>query len=283
MSQSGKLSEHYYTKGSNEMEKRKFTIKEKVALIIIAALMVAAVVVGVVLIVGNTNRVNEELLNTEHTTVEIITEPETETETNADSTEKKAEGNTESKTNSAEQNSNPTEAKNTEPKTTNSTTSKATKSSGTENKTTNKPKDNSLKPEKVVPATNETHASDNILTVNGKKCYVGDTITVAINLKTPVILENYQGYTEFDNRYLEYVSAEMNSGGIYNEKDGVIYYNASILSGIDFTSEGTIYTATFKVKKEGSTQIKNTIQVLTDTNDKPVKLSDCKEEVKIYD
>lgn len=263
------------------MEKRKFTIKEKVALIVLAALMVAAVVVGVVLIVGNTNRANDALLNTEHTTMEIITEAPTETETNADSTEKRADDNTEtatsSKTSSVAENS-PTEAK--------STTSKKPKSSKTTSNSgeTVKPTiDKSIKPDKIVPTENETHASDDILTVNGKKCHVGDTVTVAVNLRTPKILENYQGYTEYDQSCLEYVKLNMNSGGLYNEKDGVIYYNASIISGIDFTSEGTIYTATFKVKKAGSTQIKNTIQILTDTDDKPVKLSDCKEEIKVYD
>lgn len=267
------------------MEKRKFTIKEKVALIILAVLMVAVAVVGAALIIGNTNRANEQLLNTEHTTIDINIETEATTTSDADSTERKADDNTEGKTEAkttssktgpvATKNSNETTA----PK---STTSKNTTSSNSTNNNS-KPKNNIQKPSKIEPATNATHASDNVCTVNGKKCYVGDTVTLAINLKTPVILENYQGYTKFDGRYLEFIDVDMNSGGIYNEQDGVIYYNASILSGIDFTSGGTIYTATFKVKKEGSTEIKNTIQVLTDRNDKPVKLSNCKEEVKVYD
>lgn len=269
------------------MEKRKFTIKEKVALIVIAVLIVAAIVVGAVLIVGNTNKAQNELLNTEHTTVEI-TLPETEAETYADSTEKKADDNTENTTKSkttSSKTSSPETKSATEKNDNNSssTKSKTSKTSKNPSKNVNPTIDTYVKPDKIVPTVNETHASDDICTVNGKKCHVGDTITMAINLKTPVILENYQGFTNFDDSYLEYIALKMNSGGIYNEKHGVIYYNASILSGIDFTSEGTIYTATFKVKKAGSTEIRNTLQILTDQNDVPVKLRDCKEQIKIFD
>lgn len=261
------------------MEKRKLNKTEKIALAIIAVLIVAAIVVGAVLIIGNTNKANEEIQNSEHTTAEIITEAPTATETNADLTEKKADDNTETDTTSKTTSANETSAEksgndSTEAKSTTSKTTSATKE--TVNTT------NRIKPEKVVPETNKTHKSDNVCTINGTKCYVGDTITVAINLKTPAVLENYQGYTEYDRGYLEYLSLNMTSGGIYNEKDGTILYNASVLAGIDFTSEGSIYTATFKVKKAGSTQIKNTIQILTDLNDKPVSLGDCKEEIKVY-
>ncbi len=265
------------------MKKNKFSLKEKIVLTVLVVLMIAAAVVGAVLIVGNTNRANERLMNTEHTTIASAFETEMETASDKDSTERKADGINEkttsakedgAKTSDSEQNNNTTKTK--------STVSKPTKSSGGKGNN-GKPANNAAKPDKVVPATNPTHASDKVCTINGKKCYVGDTVTAAINLKTPVILENYQGYTEYDRNYLEYVSAKMTSGGIYNEKDGIIYYNASILSGIDFTSKGTIYTVSFKVKKEGSTEVKNTIKVLTDRNDKAVKLSDCKEELEIYD
>ncbi|MCH5299148.1 MAG: hypothetical protein J1E96_05220 [Ruminococcus sp.] len=272
------------------MEKRKLTIKEKIALVVIAVLMVATIAVGVVLIVGNTNKAQEELLNTEHTTVEIITQPETEAETNADSTERKANNNTEnkteSKTTSSKTNSSvekSTKSSSSTKSNTKSNTKSSTKSTVSNSKTTSKSKNGALVPEKIRPTVNETHASDNICTVNEKKCFVGDTITMTLNLKTPVVLVNYQGLTEFDNDYLEFIDTEMNSGGICNEKNGVIYYNASILNGIDFTEDGTVYTATFKVKKAGSTEIKNHFQILTDMNDKAVSPSNCRQEIKVYD
>ena len=266
------------------MKKRTFTTVEKVALAVIATLIVAAICVGVVLIVGNTNKANEEIRNSEHTTVETITEAQVETETNADSTEKMAEGNTENKTTSKTTSSKTTSSNqnNSDSTKPDKTTSKTTSSSNTTSNNKQPNNKQPIKPEIIEPDTNKNHNSEKVCTVNGTKCYVGDTITVTVNLKTPVILENYQGYTEFDSSYLDYVNIEMNSGGVYNEKDSVIYYNASILSGIDFTSEGTIFTATFKVKKEGSTEIKNTIQILTDVNDKAVDFNQCKEEVNIY-
>ncbi|MGN1131240.1 MAG: hypothetical protein ACI4Q8_07805, partial [Ruminococcus sp.] len=132
-------------------------------------------------------------------------------------------------------------------------------------------------------SNNSNNNKSKVCKINGTNCNVGDTITVALNMKTPKVLINFQGYTDFDTSYLKFVSAKINvNGGLINCVNNSILYNGvNISKGYDFTTTGTLYTATFKVKKAGSTTIKNTMQVMSDMNMTDVKESDCKISVKV--
>jgi hypothetical protein len=102
-------------------------------------------------------------------------------------------------------------------------------------------------------------------------------------MQTPKVLENFQGFTNYDDSYLEFVSIQGNVSGMFNNKDSVIYYNGSdIMKGFDFTKKGTLYTATFKVLKKGSTEITNTIEVMSDQNSNPVEPGTCEFEFGIF-
>ncbi len=124
----------------------------------------------------------------------------------------------------------------------------------------------------------------NVCKINGTNCKVGDTITVALNMKTPKVLINFQGHTDFDSSYLKFVDANISvNGSVINCVNNSILYNGSNISkGYDFTTTGTLYTATFKVKKAGTTTIKNTMQVMSDMNLDSVKEKDCTISVKVY-
>lgn len=267
-----------------DLKKGRFSTAEKVLLIVLIVLMVAVVAVGAFIIIGNVNRANFEA---ENPTIATVSTDEDFTFATDESTksEDKPEHTDATKKQEPKETATDVTVKS-DTKTTKNTTA-------TEPKATKKPT-NSKKPNNtsattpdaipvVEPTTNSNHNSTEVCKINGTKCYVGDTITVALNVKTPKVLVNFQGYTEYDSSYLKFVSAKANVNGLVNDHNSAIYYNGSDISrGFDFTNTGTLYTATFKVKKAGSTTIKNIMQVLTDMNDTPVKESDCTISVKVY-
>ncbi|MGN1130728.1 MAG: cohesin domain-containing protein [Ruminococcus sp.] len=266
------------------MKKRRFSTTEKVLLIVLIVLMAAVVTVGAVIIIGNVNRANFEA---ENPTIATVSTDEDFTFATDESTKSddKPEVTSSSKENEQEQMATGTTTKSdtkTEKNTTTTeptSTEKATKPKKTNNSSATT--DNGISV--VEPTTNANHNSTEVCKINGTKCYVGDTITVALNLKTPKVLVNFQGYTEYDSSYLKFVSAKANVNGLVNDHNSAIYYNGSDISrGFDFTNTGTLYTATFKIKKAGSTTVKNIMQVLTDMNDTPVKERDCKISVEVY-
>ncbi len=267
-------------------QRRKFTKKEKIALAVLGLLMAVVIAAGTILIVNNVNEANREATNTAHTTIKF-TKPAPTEKIKDGVTEKIIDKKTSSKSGKS---TKATDATASTSKTEEPANTSKTKS---ETKKTEKKKNNTSKPSKkteepdnkipvVTPEKNDTHKSDEKCVINGTTCYVGDTISVTLNLTTPKVLINYQGYTDFDSEYLKIVSAKSNTSGLVNGKANQILYNASDLNGLDFTSKGTIYTATFKVKKAGSTSIKNTFEVLSDMDLKPVSVSSCKSEIVIY-
>lgn len=271
-------------------KQRKFTGKEKAVLAVLIIAMIAVVTVGAVLIVNNVNEANRKATDTQNTTVEITLPETTENNTTADGAEKgekksKTKSKAKSKTSSA---SSQATASRSSAATDSSSAvkSSASKSSSTKSKSSStKSKSSASNGDKIpvrTPDTNSSHASSDVCTVNGVKCYVGDTITMTLNLKTPKVLVNYQGYTTFDDSKLKFVSSDSDAGALVNCKDGIIYYNASVLRGIDFTSSGTVYYAKFKVKKSGSVDISNTFQVLTDMDDNPVNEGKCQVGIEIF-
>lgn len=266
--------------------KRKFTSKEKIALTVLIALMAAVIGVGAYLIIDNVNKANTEATNTTHTTVKIETTAAPETTAEIAATEKSApkaaKKNSDSKASKADKNTSKADKK-TGSKTSSKTKSK-TQSENTSSKKLPKVVDvnnDEGKVSVVTPETNKTHKSGAKCVINGVTCYVGDTISVTLNLKYSKTLVNYQGYTTFDSDYLKFKSVKPNLG-VANNKGNAIYYNASVISGLDFSSEGTIYTAQFTVKKAGKAEIKNTFELLTDTNDKDVSPSSVKDSIKVF-
>lgn len=269
-----------------EKKKRKFTKKEIIALSVLIILMIAVAAVGAVLIVNNVNTANREATNTLNTTIKLETSIATESTVDKAATEKVISGGKKS-SNASSKETTVSETKSTTSK--NSTASSKTaskKSSVKTSKTSNNSKTNSSsggsKISIITPEKNTKHKSDEKCVINGTTCYVGDTIKITLNLTAPKILENYQGYTSFDTSYLTCTSCKSNSGGYVNAKDDKVLYNASVISGMDFRTTGTVYTAEFKVKKAGSTTLKNTWQVLTDINDKDVSPASCKDAIVIF-
>lgn len=262
-------------------KRRKFTTAEKVTLTVLIIIMAAVIGTGAFLIIDNVNTANREATNTTHTTVKIETTAVPDTTAENAATEKTV-SKTEKKKNSSSASSSSTDKSTKKSSTPKTTKSSASKKSDTSTKSTAKSTadDNVKKISIVTPEKNTSHKSNEKCVINGTTCYVGDTISVTLNLKTAKILENYQGYTSFDSDYLTCKSVK--GSGIVNNKGNNIYYNASVITGLDFTSGGTIYTAKFTVNKAGSTEIKNTLEVVTDINDKIINPSSAKDTVKIY-
>lgn len=101
--------------------------------------------------------------------------------------------------------------------------------------------------------------SSEVLSIDGNKYSVGDTVTCRLNVTTPKVVENYQATVTYDSDYLEVTKAKLVSpaaaGGILNYKNaGVIKFNGSNISdGYDYTGGGAIVEITYKVKSAGST------------------------------
>lgn len=172
------------------------------------------------------------------------------------------------------------------PSNTSSNTSSKTTSKSTASKSSSTVKVKGDKVKRVVPEENTKHKSTSTLKVNGKTCYVGDTITAVLNLSSNKSVVNYQGTAKFDNQYLKLKTVKSNNIGLASNKDSEIMYNASTIGGMDFSQTGTIFTATFEVLKSGSTSINNDLEIiseLVDNNIVQLAPSDYKATVDIYD
>lgn len=299
------------------MKKRKFTKGEKTALIVLAIIMALVIGVGAYIIVNNVNNANKEATNTTHTTINLTTQPKTEEikdspEKYADNSKKKdasektaskSENSADNKTSDKNKSSVSGKSEASKKKTTSKSGSGTVKTKKSlkiiQPKKTPKPPKHK-KPKKansqivnqnnasnaqkillVTPKTNKTHKSKEKCVINGTTCYVGDTIKITVNLKYSKILENFQGYSTFDPDYLSCKSVKANIG-LVNNKDENIYFNASVITGLDFTSNGTIYSAEFKVNKPGSTKITNTMEIITDIDEKDVKPSEVQDTIAVF-
>ena len=262
-------------------------MKEIIALIVLVLLMVVTVTVGAYFIINNVNSANEALKNTYPSATqaesgEDVTASETEeaTETTqadeesteATATEKKNENNSDSQkaTSSSKPSNNSKPNKN-------SSSSKNDKNSNTPSS------NNTGEIPQIVPETKPVEKDEDVLKINGVKCNVGNTVTITLDLRTPKALENFQGFTKYDDSYLKFISVSGNASGLFNDHESAIYYNGSdIMKGYDFTNKGTLYTATFKVLKKGSTEITNTFQVMSDRKSTPVLPEDCEISIGIF-
>jgi hypothetical protein len=140
------------------------------------------------------------------------------------------------------------------------TASSGANSSAGSNKSSSSAGSSSNKTSSSAESSKNNNAnSSEVLSIDGNKFHVGDTVTCKIKITTPDVLENYQAELNYDTNYLKVNKAVLvspaKSGGIINYKsEGSVKFNGSnIGDGYDYTSGGTIVEVTFEVVASGST------------------------------
>lgn len=107
---------------------------------------------------------------------------------------------------------------------------------------------------------NNNGGASGTLKIGDKSFNVGDTVTCTLSIKTPEIIENFQGQIVYDTKYLECTKAkfvgEARGGSVINSRTtpGIIKFNGSSgVDGYDYTDGGAMIEITYKVKSSGST------------------------------
>lgn len=272
---------------SFNMQKKKLEKKDKVLLGVLAALIVIVIAVGVFLIVKNTNSANEQTngITSSAASGEINSSSQTSSNADSKSSDKKS---SDSKSNNSAVNSSSSASDNSQNGGANtpSNSSKKKTSSKATSKTSSKAKVKGDKVKRVKPKDHTSHATNKTLSVNGKSCYVGDTITVVMNITSNKSIVNYQGALKFDDSYLKIKDVKSNEFGLANASGNEVMYNASNLNGMNFSETGTVFTATFEVLKTGSTKLDNNLEIISeliDNNIKQLAPSEYKATIEVYD
>ncbi len=99
---------------------------------------------------------------------------------------------------------------------------------------------------------------------------VGDVVTYKFTLKTPEKIENVQAILSYDSATLMLQESNatsmfpvLGSSCVYNSGlSNTIKFNASNISGYDFTDEDVLVTVSFKVLRGGSTSINTAIEFM---------------------
>ncbi len=108
------------------------------------------------------------------------------------------------------------------------------------------------------------------ITLNGETftALVGSEITYTAVLTTPKAIEDVQGFVTYDSESLELTSCDTtNLGGaaiVNTEIAGSVYFNASVVNGLDFTTGLTLVELKFNVIAEADSEISLTIQEMTE-------------------
>ena len=108
---------------------------------------------------------------------------------------------------------------------------------------------------------NKPNNASNVLTVDGKKYNVGDTITCVYKVTAPENLENYEATITYDYDYVEATSAVLGkvarSGGFCNHRltEEVRMNGVNISEGYNFKNGEDLITVTYRVKAGGNTSI----------------------------
>lgn len=269
------------------MNKKKITTKDKVLLIVLASLMVIVVGIGAFLIIKNTIAANEETTNITVNVSGKTSSPSSKTyspdNNNNNSDSDKAISGRDGSKNSSSSNASSTAS---DSKASSNTSSKQSSSSKTSSKKSSGSAVKGDKVPRVKPKNHSSHATRNELKVNGKTCYVGDTITVVMNITSNKSIVNYQGTMSFNESYLKVKDVKSNDFGIANADGNKILYNASAINGMNFSETGTVFTATFEVLKAGSTKLDNNLEIISeliDNNIKQLSPSDYKATLEVYD
>lgn len=111
-----------------------------------------------------------------------------------------------------------------------------------------------------------------VITVGDKDYTVntGDVVTYAMTLTTPKAIENVQATLSYDGMTLKLMEASSKSmfpvlgdSCVYNTGlSNKLKFNASMVSGYDFTDGGQLVTVSFKVLKGGNTTIATALEVM---------------------
>lgn len=137
------------------------------------------------------------------------------------------------------------------------------------------PNENSQSSKPSSSSSNNSENKGKVLSIDGNKFNVGDTITCTYKLNTPEVIENYQVDVKYDADCLEVKNARLlspaTSGGILNFKlKGQIKLNGSNISGAyDYTEGADFMVVTYEVKSGGSTSVSENWVVVTGISQKP--------------
>lgn len=97
---------------------------------------------------------------------------------------------------------------------------------------------------------------------------VGDEVTYTVFLQTPKAIEDVQAFVTYDSDVLELVScdtANLGDAAIVNtEEAGAVYFNASVVKGLDFTSGMNLIELKFNVIAEAASEIILTVEEMTE-------------------
>lgn len=248
---------------------KKLKKNDKILLGVLIALIIIVIGVGAFLIIRNTNSANEQAkkLTPSSSATSSVT---SETKSSSSKTSSKK---TESKTSSDKTSSGSTASKASSSSSSSAGTSTSSKASSTStsSKTSSKSNVKGDKMKREKPKGNTSHASKKELKVNGTTCYVGDTISVVLNITSQKSIVNYQGTMSFDTKYLKLKETKSNSIGLVNGGANEIMFNASSINGMNFSETGTVFTATFEVLSEGSTQLKENMEIISELVNNNIK------------
>ena len=118
--------------------------------------------------------------------------------------------------------------------------------------------------------TTAAPAEGNGVVVDGKEydVTVGEEIVYTATLKTPALIEDVQGFVSYDAAKLtvvDCVAPNLGDSAIINtELAGTVYFNASVVKGIDFTTEATLVEIKFAVVDDTYSEIALTIEEMTE-------------------
>lgn len=108
--------------------------------------------------------------------------------------------------------------------------------------------------------SNNNGNSSQVLKIGGKSFNVGDTVKCKLKIKTPDLIENFQGQITYDTKYLKCTKAkfvgEARGGSVINSRTtpGIIKFNGSSgVDGYDFTGGADMIEITYTVTAAGST------------------------------
>ncbi len=136
----------------------------------------------------------------------------------------------------------------------------------------------SSKPESSSSSNNANKGT--VLSIDGNKFNVGDTITCTYKLTTPEVIENFQGSINYDPDCLEVKNARLlkpaTSGGLlnYKLKDEIRFNGTNISGAYDYTESTDFMVVTYEVKSGGSTSVTEDWIVITGVSQKPYAEND---------
>ena len=120
------------------------------------------------------------------------------------------------------------------------------------------------------PVATEPAVKGANITVAGEAqtALVGDVVTYTATLKTPKAIEDVQGFVTYDATALKLLScdtANLGDAAIVNTEElGSVYFNASVVKGLDFTAELPVVTIEFEVLEAKDSAITLTYEEMTE-------------------